>query len=180
MEKKYNNNHSCTNFPKIRDPPQNSRRQKRNMKQVSYWGPINIGRHPTKCSRPEYVHPDDDGDHDYTPGDSGGDNDDNEGEGGEDDHNDKLICLLGQQNCVTSAQERPGTMLVIDTAVEGACYTARAAEFWGAELFKWLYEHAHAHAHAQSASDPCTNPQTCKYKAAQTSVTKGHNRPREG
>jgi hypothetical protein len=34
-----------TNFEKIQKPPQNSRRQKDDMTQVSYWGPINIRRH---------------------------------------------------------------------------------------------------------------------------------------
>jgi hypothetical protein len=68
---------------------------------------------------------DDDDDDDGDNGDGGG-----RGSGGEDDHNVELICLLGQQNSVMSGQGRPGTMLVIDTAVEGCWYTTRAAEFW--------------------------------------------------
>ena len=60
----------------------------------------------------------DDDDDDDTTGDGGGENggDDGDGDGngggrsgdgGEHDHNDVLICLLGQQNSVMSGQGRP-------------------------------------------------------------------------
>ena len=84
---------------------------------------------------------DDDHHHHNTTGDSGGDNggDDGDGngdgggrngDGGEHDHNDVLICLLGQQNSVMSGEGRLGTMLVSDTAAEGGWHTARAAQCW--------------------------------------------------
>jgi hypothetical protein len=40
----------CTNFPKILEASQNSRRQTGDMKQVPYWGPTNIRCHRTKFS----------------------------------------------------------------------------------------------------------------------------------
>ena len=39
--------HGCTNVPKIWKPPQNSRRQEGNMKQILYRTPTNIRRHET-------------------------------------------------------------------------------------------------------------------------------------
>ena len=45
------------NFPKIQAPPENFRRQRFDMKQVPYWGPTNIIRHPTESRRPRFVHP---------------------------------------------------------------------------------------------------------------------------
>jgi hypothetical protein len=38
----------CTNFPKIHDPPENSRHKKGGMKQVPSWGPTNVRHHYTK------------------------------------------------------------------------------------------------------------------------------------
>jgi len=40
--------HESTNFPKIFEPPRNSRYHKADMKQVLYWGLRNIRRHHTK------------------------------------------------------------------------------------------------------------------------------------
>jgi hypothetical protein len=46
-----------TNVPKRYEPPQTSRRQKDDMKQVTYWGTINNRRHWTELSRPGFTHP---------------------------------------------------------------------------------------------------------------------------
>jgi hypothetical protein len=40
--------HVCTNFPKVKAPPQNSRRQMDNTKQELYWGLTDIRYHFTK------------------------------------------------------------------------------------------------------------------------------------
>ena len=45
-----------TSFPKIRESPQNSRRQKGDMKQLSHLGPMNTMRQG-KNWRPGFVHP---------------------------------------------------------------------------------------------------------------------------
>jgi hypothetical protein len=77
-------------------------------------------------------------------GDGNGDGGDRSGDGGEHDHNDVLICLLGQQNSVMSGQGRPGTMVDSDTAVEGGWHTARAAQCrWGEGNCSSGYMHMH-------------------------------------
>jgi len=47
----------CMGFPKIWEPPQNSRRQKGDMQQIPHWGPISIRYRGTKYFRPGFVHP---------------------------------------------------------------------------------------------------------------------------
>jgi hypothetical protein len=51
-----------TNFPKIQEPPQNSRQKKGAMKQVAYWIPANVRHHYRKVDTwvtwsPGFVHP---------------------------------------------------------------------------------------------------------------------------
>jgi hypothetical protein len=46
-------NQGRTNFPKIPEPPYHSRRQKRDMKQVTRGGTANNWRHRAKFSRPD-------------------------------------------------------------------------------------------------------------------------------
>ena len=53
MTDKWINNlwQGCTNFPKIVDPSQNPRHEKRNMTQVTCWIPKHIRHHRTNCCR---------------------------------------------------------------------------------------------------------------------------------